>query len=252
MCLLSYKPADKKWDVEHLKQGLLQNRDGWGLIGIFGEELQYSKGFEAEELKEMLGHFQGVPAVFHARWATHGTKTINQVHPYKVINDIYMAHNGIFNLNITDDTKSDTWHMARLLEALGYEELLSLIENETWKTEYAKAIGTNKVAFINPTLGVTLINEHLGHWVDGVWMSNNSYKPYQWDKGGKTVSSGSIAIPVLEADELLESWLASESPARLIEADLAFNNVAAIDALEYLIRDYTILYNEQFEYALGE
>lgn len=237
MCLLSCKPTEVQWNIEHLKQGIKQNRDGWGLMGIKEGKLWWSKGFTEAELEEALPFYQDLEALFHARWATHGTKTRDQIHPYGVVDDIYMAHNGVFDIKITDETKSDTWHMAQELALMGRKSLVyRLTKSRFWLDTYGKQIGTNKVAFISPAFGTVIVNKHLGHDVDGVWMSNSSYKSYYWDKGGKSVESTTTLHDHFLVEDMLESWMYGAD--YLVAADVTTDPKNAIRAIKLLLKKY--------------
>jgi hypothetical protein len=254
MCLLSVKPASAKWNSEHLKQSLVSNRDGWGMIGIRKGRLFWRKGFDVASMLEALPLFQDVEAIYHARYATHGTKTLDQLHPYKVVGDIHMAHNGVFDINTPDISKSDTWHMARRLGSMGYDALLSCLSDPEWIKELGKSIPGNKIAFINPKTGVVIVNEHLGHIVDGVWMSNAGYKPNIFDKGGITTYKPlPVPKPVSLADysfgdlpsyfdispeEMVASWLESRSPRYMIAADISTSSDVVVDAIMLLMKEF--------------
>jgi hypothetical protein len=197
---------------------------------------------QTSDLELALPRFQSIPAMFHARYGTHGTKTLDQVHPYRVVGDIYMAHNGIFDIPTPDKTKSDTWHMARRLGCHGASRLENLIQSEPWRQVFGEHIGGNKVSFISPSFGIITINEHLGHDVNGVWMSNDTYKPRVWDRGGSTYSGSGFYSSFgkdIEVEDMLSSWLCAGATTRsLLAADLVTNRERAIDTVMHLIELY--------------
>jgi hypothetical protein len=245
MCLLSSKPANVQWNIEHLKESLKTNRDGYGLIGIREGVIQRSYGTTEIELIGHLPKYQDIEAIFHARYATHGTKTKDQLHPYRVVGSIFMAHNGIFNIPTPDATKSDTWHMARRLGSLGHEKLIAGLQNPEWIKAYEEMIGTNKVAFIEPTVGVVIANKQLGHEVDGVWMSNNSYKSYVYDKGGasnywppvkKYTPADFDNWTYMHPDDMLDSWMEEEHPWSLVNGDITVEPLVATSAIIALLK----------------
>jgi hypothetical protein len=72
---------------------------------------------------EMRGRYPEGYATWHARFATHGTTTVDNCHPFKVGKDerTYLAHNGILPIiEPQGDTRSDTRIFAEdLLPAIG-------------------------------------------------------------------------------------------------------------------------------------
>ena len=133
--------------------------------------------------------------MFHARWATHGSENLTNVHPFHVGNDpqTVIAHNGVLNVNIPKgDDRSDTRYFA--------EELLPLRSAKLWDKEgkvrrmREQIMGGSKfvVFTTNPRYKhpVYIIGENLGHWdEDGTWWSNDSYM-YSWRKTKRSATLG--------------------------------------------------------------
>ena len=256
MCLLSYAPAHVRWNPEHLKTALKSNPHGWGFMGKTASgDMLVAHGMTEAEMLLALPSFQDLEACFHARYATHGLKTVNQCHPYKVLGDLHMAHNGIFNIPTPDPSKSDTWHMARRLGSLGPDGLTELLTNDTKLAEYSKAVGCNKIVFMSPTIETIIVNADLGHYVDGVWMSNNAYKPHVWDKGGITTFTPKKVTSIVKTGydmhpvDMLDSWLEAEKPWALIRADIEQSAPTASLAVEMLVKRLKDL-EESTEYDL--
>lgn len=209
MCLLTVKTPEQKWNVEDLKESLYSNPDGFGFAGITSDgKIRIAKGFTEAELAATLPLFQDLHSMFHSRYATHGSKDTSQLHPYRIADKLYMAHNGIFDIPTPDKTKSDTWHMARRLASVGINSIMAMISNDDAFKEFETNIGGNKVAFIHPEMGIKIANKHLGHeGPGGAWYSNNTYKPYTF--AGSNLSNynwKSFGNPNC-ASEMLENWL---------------------------------------------
>lgn len=215
MCLLSTKTKEQVWKVEDLLESLGSNPDGFGFAGITEEGgIRVAKGFTDKELKATLPLFQDLQAIFHARLATHGSRDASQLHPYRVIDELYMAHNGIFNIPTPDRTKSDTWHMARRIASLGADGVTNLLTNPEAFKKFEDLIATNKVAFIHPEIGIKIANKELGHeGPGGCWYSNDSYKSFVYTKSNANFEPFGWAYT---ADEMLRNWL-NEGPAYLRE-----------------------------------
>ena len=111
----------------------------------------------------------------HFRWRTHGDISLKNVHPYKVSDTCYLAHNGVLHTgNSKDKARSDTCHFIENYLSLptatlyheGYQEMLS------------EFIGPdNRLAIMSVEHGLTVINKDSGVELAGLWFSN----VYAWD-----------------------------------------------------------------------
>jgi glutamine amidotransferase len=121
-----------------------------------------------------LNNFPDRPWLLHMRIATHGTVDLDNVHPFRITDDLVGGHNGIIH-NVPDyrDGRSDT--------RVFFEDVVTGF-NETWldsdamKYMVERAIGNSKLAFLtkNPALQHQsyILNEKLGEWDEGMWFSN--------------------------------------------------------------------------------
>jgi predicted glutamine amidotransferase len=197
MCLLCFIPPNKTPKEEHLLNACKNNPDGFGFAFLT------NKGFIVERsmtYPELIAKFYRIrkknpdaPALFHARLATHGTKNLDNCHPFYVAgkNDILLAHNGILPVTIAaGDTRSDTKVFAEdYMKHLGIKQLddpigLDIIEN------YCAG---SKIVVLNRNKALQyswyIINEYAGTTDkdDKCWYSNSGYQPapkakYDWKK----------------------------------------------------------------------
>jgi hypothetical protein len=167
-----------------------------------------------------------LPLILHFRWATHGEVNVENCHPFE-LKDGALIHNGVISGMGTSsyskyytppkgkaceaecDDRSDTREFVEdYLADMGVSELLSakkLIEH---------TIGYSKLVTIHHDGSVHIFNERSGHWRNGVWYSNDSYKPAKAlsanpmnlvpktapDYHGTTKYTPSVAIPTDEDD----------------------------------------------------
>jgi glutamine amidotransferase len=87
-----------------------------------------------------------------------------------------VGHNGIIPIKLDkDDHRSDT----RVFADEWLPELITLLDDEKGFEELEDLVGASKVAIFthDPRLAsqVYILNEHMGHWKDGVWWSNSTY-----------------------------------------------------------------------------
>jgi glutamine amidotransferase len=171
---------------EELHTAACKNPHGFGYAIIAGDKIISNRGMSAKKIiKEFLEVRAQYPegyAMWHARYATHGVKNEKNCHPFKVGGSdlTYLAHNGMLDITPPkEDKRSDTRIFAQHwlpsiggVSALDNPYMLELISG--W-ADYNKIC----VLTVDPAAEyhMYLINEHLGTWVNGIWWSNDGYKP---------------------------------------------------------------------------
>jgi predicted glutamine amidotransferase len=186
MCLLTFMPSDVMPDMSRFKEASIQNGDGFGfaILEKKGFVKAHSMNFNeiANKFVDARDKHKG-PAIFHFRWATHGSETVDNCHPFLLGQDptSVMGHNGILPVKIPkDDRRSDTKVFAEdIMPAIGgitsLDDTKYFDELETWA-------GGNKLVFLthndDAKYNWYILNSHLGHWDKEMWWSNKSYVPY--------------------------------------------------------------------------
>lgn len=186
MCLLCVMEPNVTPTREQLMNAASNNPDGFGYAFHCGDRIITGRGMDAEEvIDRFLRIRQGLPntwAMFHARYTTHGATNKANCHPFRMNGDpsTVIGHNGIIPISVpAGDDRSDTRYFAD--EWL--PELLELLDDEQGFAELEQLVGASKVAVFthDPRLShqVYILNEHNGHWANGIWWSNDTYK-YDW------------------------------------------------------------------------
>lgn len=203
MCLLCVFEPGASPTREELENSAASNPHGFGYAFLMEDRIVTGRGMDATDVIDRFmrirAGFPDVWAMFHARYATHGTTNKSNCHPFRVDGDpnIVLAHNGILPIDVPKyENRSDTRifaddHLPNYLEWLDDPEGFQLLES--WASG-------NKIAVfsLDPRLenNVYIINENLGHWDNGRWWSNSSYKSspytgryeslraYGWDDAG--------------------------------------------------------------------
>ncbi|MEV4517868.1 hypothetical protein AB0K00_54025 [Dactylosporangium sp. NPDC049525] len=186
MCLLTYLPAGVLPDTDALHNGTSTNRDGHGFAIVAGDQLVIERGMDGEQViaafeRARRRHPDG-PALFHSRYATHGVTNLDNCHPFEVGRDVrtVVAHNGILPASVQPrqgDPRSDTRLAAEVyLPQIGGLHLRQTrLRLERWMTPFNKMVlltvdrRFKKQGFV--------LNEASGIWDDGIWYSNNDYRP---------------------------------------------------------------------------
>jgi len=176
MCQLIVSPNGNVPEWDYIESSYLANGDSWGAVYL-GNTLRKVCGL-AEDwanlalLHEELSDLQA-PFLWHFRWATLGSATRKNCHPFAVSKDIWFAHNGVLNIPCPVPDRSDTWHMAQHFKKQNLTpERLKEKEIKNWLRGLAGH--GNKFGFIDTAGETTIINETAGEWIDEVWYSNPS------------------------------------------------------------------------------
>ena len=192
MCIAIMKSENKKISKTTLQRCYESNPDGAGFMFAANKELTVKKGYFTfkEFYKEYKPH-ENKQVLLHFRIKTHGPIDKNNCHPFLVNSGLGFIHNGIIS-GYGDNKQSDTIDFNKSIlqkivakhgnMGLFDDPMVELIEN---------VIGYSKLVFLDRHGNYRIMNEDKGHWNNGVWYSNNSYKKpepvtytgYQaWDK----------------------------------------------------------------------
>lgn len=175
MCLLIWKPENKEIPFEYLQEADRNNPHGCGISWADGKNTFIEKGelWHAENIKEQLDKIGKAPAIVHFRFKTHGDRTVENTHPFRLPKGWSAAHNGIIQSMECKDGESDT----RAFLRNSVSPIIDYISEPDIKEMLEKKVGIyNKLAFLHATGEHIIINEKQGHWKDGVWYSNYGYK----------------------------------------------------------------------------
>lgn len=196
MCMLTYLPAGVKVPMEELSNGGTWNNDGhgWAVAAEIGNMITghyMDKELALITFKAAREAFPDSPAMFHSRWATHGTVDTSNVHPFPVGRYAVMGHNGILPMRVKTnvreyrfqpvgkDTRSDT-------RILAEEYMMKLSPRGIFSRRERRWMGAligkqNKLCIlsVSPKLerprGL-LVNANSGNWHRGAWFSNYDYE----------------------------------------------------------------------------
>ena len=180
MCILIKHSAQTSFSDALLRDFFTHNPDGFGIMYGDGKKLHVTKTMgSVEEVIQLYRDIaEGRDCVIHYRMRTHGNTDLDNCHPYRVTDDLWMAHNGVLATgNKSDPTKSDTWHFIENIIKPIAEADIDLIFDADWQAMIGTMIGTNnKFAFAHSDGRIAVINEKSGINYANAWLSNT----YAW------------------------------------------------------------------------
>jgi predicted glutamine amidotransferase len=215
MCMLCVVPPNVIPSRSKLENSALNNPHGFGYAIAVPKErrIHTFTTMDADAcinkfIEDRSKYLEGY-AVWHARYATHGSNTVDNCHPFKVGNDeqTYLAHNGILNvLEEKGEMRSDTRIFAEdIMSTIG--GVTALDNPQVWNMLEDFTTGS-KIAFltVNPKANhqLYLLHEEKGNYdVSGVWWSNTTYELETWYQryGAATYAKHATSSLSKEEDE---------------------------------------------------
>jgi len=177
MCVAIHAPATAELipveDFELMRQ---ENGDGMGMMYAENGKLKVIRQLRRVKrfwAKYKRLHEKGLDVVIHFRLATHGDKTLRNVHPIHVSGNLALVHNGIFSGFSQKDIRSDTRQFVdTVLKQLpdGW-----YTNDKAWELISYTTSGS-KLIFMDANGTVKIMHEKDGSTVDGNWYSNRYWK----------------------------------------------------------------------------
>lgn len=191
MCLIIAKPFGKTFDKNHLLEAAKTNRDGIGMSyrvrTLEGQELPTIRVVKSMDMRKAIADWEAIythpnfECVIHLRYGTHGSVSLDNVHPFTTTHGYHMHHNGILPIKTWDNMTDTECYMNSVIDNYSGE----LLFNEFNRREIESDIGAyNKFVFHTPS-GIEIMNEASGHWhSNGCWYSNYGYEREEtgWSK----------------------------------------------------------------------
>lgn len=189
MCLLSVYSPGAMVDVDHLRNGAACNPHGYGFAIVAGDRIETGHGMTSGAVIDAFDRVRQLHpqswALFHSRYTTDGSTTVDNCHPFRVGDDprTVLAHNGVLPQAAwpqAADLRSDTRILAEDLIPSGRFGKLWRVRARRNLTKWMLSTNyPNKIAIltVDPRYreNAFILNEEAGDWVNGVWHSNTGY-----------------------------------------------------------------------------
>lgn len=188
MCCILHRPKGASKIAEsNLKAINRINDDGWGISYIKDGILKVVKSMDMDEATKQIRELeeQDIEFLYHARYATHGDKIVENCHPYNLCNGV-MFHNGKIDVHCQNKKFSDTFYFSKKAD-----KFLKKGKTLDWLIKKFEAnIGESRLAFMNNDGTI----EKFGEWhdVDGCqysklnwqYTTSSSSDSHWWDGYG--------------------------------------------------------------------
>lgn len=185
MCLLIFKPENIVIPYAYLQAADIANPHGCGIAYPDGKVTRTLKGAKwgADDIARALESIGNAPAIIHFRYATHGSLTNANTHPFLLPRGVAAAHNGIINGVTCRDDESDTRAYLRQHVVPFVGKGQNITDSLFLATIGAQVGAGNKLVFLDGKGRHGIANEASGHWHGGSWYSNATYQErnFAWE-----------------------------------------------------------------------
>jgi predicted glutamine amidotransferase len=201
MCIAILSPKGKRLTKETLKICWENNYNGAGFsynddnnkMHVVKEMEDFEKFYN--KYRKASLKYPNSAFMLHFRISTHGVINRANCHPFKVNNQLAFCHNGQIREVDKHEKYSDTNMFNRQILRQIPNLTIDMLKSKGINEMMGSFIGYSKLVFMDNFNNYAIVNEEKGHWNDGIWYSNDSYKEYKdyIDYGGTKVkrSSGS-------------------------------------------------------------
>lgn len=185
MCIIIASPAGIRIPEEHIENSALNNPDWYGYSFVNFENKIVTRKFQPRQDIEMMLQYDEdystyghqTPFLMHFRIATQGLINEDNCHPFRVNDNLVMAHNGMLDVRVPKALMD--WSDTRYFIHSYLREMPTryLLKSYT-KRLLGDFIGSSKLVFLKDDRTLHFVNRDLGvqdHFT-GIWYSNTTYK----------------------------------------------------------------------------
>lgn len=192
MCIAIMNPSNVTLKKSLLKTCWENNYHGGGLLYVNSRSGQLESYKSLDDFDALYAKYQEVRSkhskskvVLHFRISTHGTISVDNVHPFMVNKSLGFVHNGIISQAPYSKQYSDTYMFN---ETMLKKLPKGFINNNAILDLIDEYIGYSKLLFLDNNNNHYIVGEEKGVWDYGCWFSNTGYKASKYlDYGGKQI-----------------------------------------------------------------
>jgi glutamine amidotransferase len=228
MCVIVHQPRNAHLSKKRAKRLWKVNEDGGGFAFIDNSgTIQVEKSLD---FKTFWNQFEAARSEFpkrdymlHMRIATHGTISLENVHPFQVNEHTWMAHNGVIRaVPDYEDGRSDT--------RVFVDEVIPQLPDNWLDSPYMVSmvkswIGWSKLMFLTTdsalSENVYIIGKKAGTQRDNMWFSNGSGvdKPRTPAKTSQAIPMGPYSVKSYHIDDGIGNWRSQGSKLTPVKSD---------------------------------
>ncbi len=180
MCLIIHKPQAAAIPDDLLQAALTLNRDGWGLMGLGAEGeviLERHGDSNLAVIQAALHRYRNAELVLHLRQRTKGTESVENAHPFKLAEHLYLVHNGTLAIGQHVAGRSDTWHFVQDVLRPLHRNYAGLMTDPAFLRVLELALKPeNKMVLLDGSSGrIAILNREHGAEFEGLWLSNTRW-----------------------------------------------------------------------------
>ncbi len=184
MCVIIHKPQNAEIPQDLLAAALTLNRDGWGLMGFDAEGsviLERHAESKQVHILDALTRHRDAELVLHLRQRTRGAESIENAHPFKLAERLYLMHNGTLPLGQHGGTqvagRSDTWHFVQDVLRPLHNYYPGLMADPAFLRVLELGLKPdNKMVLLDGRIGrIAILNRQHGAEFEGLWLSNTRW-----------------------------------------------------------------------------
>jgi predicted glutamine amidotransferase len=189
MCVAIIKPANFTFDAIDVEDFYHQNSDGFGVMWAQDGVIHAHRALPKSAKDAVKLYQKLVPhdreCVLHYRFATHGSKTLKNTHPFAITDDLYMVHNGVLSEHSlglkcgkgTDTTAYVRQYLTPMLAKA--KDPLELAHCPEFRAVIGEHIGHSKFVFLDKHGTISVVNKELGKVITRsgikIWVSNTNW-----------------------------------------------------------------------------